>query len=63
MWNLDQEPDSNSISEDEADRQCADAIEEALVRAEKVEILKEVNRDLRGRLTGLEAAAGLPGPA
>jgi hypothetical protein len=40
-----------------ADRQFADAIEEALVRAEKVELLKEVNRDLRDRLTDLEAAA------
>jgi hypothetical protein len=45
-----------SASEDQADRQFADAIEEALVPAEKVESLKEVDRDLRDRLSDLEAA-------
>jgi hypothetical protein len=45
-----------STSDDPADRATADAIEEALVRAEKVELLKEVNRDLRDRLSDLEAA-------
>jgi hypothetical protein len=45
-----------SVSDDPADRQFADAIEEALVRAEKVELLKEVNGDLGGRLSDLEAA-------
>jgi hypothetical protein len=33
-----------SASADAADRQFADAIEEALVRAEKVEPMKEINR-------------------
>jgi uncharacterized protein (DUF2267 family) len=46
-----------SASEDQADRQCADAIAEALLRAEKVELLKEVNRDLPDRLRDLEAAS------
>jgi hypothetical protein len=40
-----------SASADEADRHFADAIEEALVRAEHVEQLKQVNWDLRDRLT------------
>jgi hypothetical protein len=47
-----------AASEDRADRLCADAIEEALVRADKVELMKEVNRDLRDRLSDLEVAAG-----
>jgi hypothetical protein len=51
-----------SASEDPADRADADAIEEALVQAEKVELLKEVNRDLRDRLSDPEAASGLPHP-
>jgi hypothetical protein len=45
-----------SASDDPADRQLAEAIEEALVRAEQVQLLKEVNRDLRDRLSDLEAA-------
>jgi hypothetical protein len=45
-----------SPSGDAGDRQFADAAEVALVRAEKVELLKEVNRDLRDRLSDLEAA-------
>jgi hypothetical protein len=49
-----------SASEDRADRECADAIEEALVRAEKIELMKEINRDLRDRLSDLEAASGPP---
>jgi hypothetical protein len=48
-----------SASADPADRATADAIEEALVRAEKVELMKEINRDLRDRLTDLEAACDL----
>jgi hypothetical protein len=45
-----------AASDAAADQQFADAIEEALVRAEKVELLKEVKRDLRERLSDLEAA-------
>jgi hypothetical protein len=47
-----------SGSDDLADRQFADALEEAIVLAEKVELMKEINRDLRDRLSDLEAAAG-----
>jgi hypothetical protein len=49
-----------SASDDPADRQFCDAIEEALVRAEKAELMKDINRDLRDRVTDLEAALGLP---
>ena len=52
-----------SASDDPADRQFADAIEEALVRAEQVELLKEVNRDLRHWLSDLETARCRPDPA
>jgi hypothetical protein len=47
-----------SASDDVADRQFADAIEKAPVRAEKMELPKEVNRDVRDRLSDLEAALG-----
>jgi hypothetical protein len=39
-----------------ADRQFADAIAEAMVWAEKVKPMKEVNRDLGDRWGDLEAA-------
>jgi hypothetical protein len=46
-----------SVSAGATERPFADAIEEALVWAEQVELLKEIKRDLRDRLTDLEAAA------
>jgi hypothetical protein len=45
-----------SESDDPGNRQFCDAIEEALVRADQVEMMKEINRDLRDRLSDLEAA-------
>jgi hypothetical protein len=45
-----------SASDNQADRQFADAIQEAIRLAEQGEQMKEVNRDLRDRLSDWEAA-------
>jgi hypothetical protein len=49
---------SLSASDDPGNRQFCDALQEAIRLAEQVELTKEVNRDLRDRLAGLEGAGG-----